>query len=118
MSKSPGYEKKENRFIIWSPTKGVYLGGGDWSKVNHMGKTVAPTFDGAVQVRVMFTKSECSDGRLVQVDNYEPNRTATREQIVDAGVEGWDPTLPVTGGEMSFEKDVYVDNTKPKEKDA
>lgn len=108
---------REKRYVIWSPTKGVYLGGGDWSKVDHKGKTMAPTFDGAVEVRHMFTRSECSDGRLVEVANHLDG-LASREHIVDAGLDGWDSTLPVTGGQMSFEKDVYVDNTKPKEKDA
>ena len=86
---------KAKRFVIWHPTYGVFLGDEHWSKINHGGKSDAPTFpEGTDIVQQVGQFAGVKEVRLMEVYNTTDNR-ATREQIVDMGVDGWDPTLQV-----------------------
>lgn len=79
-------------YVVFSPTKGVFLGDGNWSQTNPEGKDKAPVFchtDG-IDVLQNMVEAGVTDVSLKECwpDRYD-GKTASKNMCAAAGLPGW-----------------------------
>lgn len=81
----------EQRHVVYSPTRGVYLGNNDWSRDGDPGEPklfkgrTAPTF-----AKGLGAETVVKDARLVWVHPTGPNGSATSADCVAKLLPGWE----------------------------
>jgi hypothetical protein len=74
------------KIVFYSPSKGVYLGGGVWSKdETAKTKTSAPTFD----KNVMLDEDMPTDVQKMEVWPSLPGGMASKEDLSNATLPTW-----------------------------
>lgn len=84
------------RYLAYSNTHGVYLGGRNWSKTNPEGKTEAPTFLG---IHDAMKAMEAGNARgtpfvLVMAFPQAEPFTVPADDVPASGLPTWDPNAP------------------------